>query len=128
MQFTITTIVTLLAAAASAAPGTFTARQSGGTFTELATFSDNSCQDNRRTGTVNLVDASGCQNLPAGIFSAKVDIDVPAGCNIQFFFGSGCTSVNTIVLPRDITSHQCFQFGSGRQVGSYIASGTCALS
>ena len=87
MQLSMTTVLTVLAAAATALPGAITPRQS--TFTELAIWGTSGCKTGSRTGTVNIVDSTECQNFPAGIVAAVVDIDIPAGCSSKFYWSSG---------------------------------------
>ncbi|OAL44188.1 hypothetical protein IQ07DRAFT_592619 [Pyrenochaeta sp. DS3sAY3a] len=126
MQFTITALVALFAAAASALPAEVTPRQS--TFTEFAIWNNSGCQSGGRIGTVNIQDTTECQNFATGIVSGQVDIDIPAGCSIQFFVGQGCNSAQTLTVPRDQVPHRCFEFGPGKNIGSARASGTCSLS
>ncbi|KAF2465051.1 uncharacterized protein BDR25DRAFT_306904 [Lindgomyces ingoldianus] len=124
MQFTTTILATILAAAASALPSSLSPRQT--TFTELATFSKSGCQSGDRIGTVNLADVKTCQTLPSGINSGRIEIDIPAGCSMTFFLDSGCTSPQTINIPRDQVPHRCFEMGAGKQLNSFLVSGTCS--
>ncbi|KAJ4372089.1 hypothetical protein N0V83_003862 [Neocucurbitaria cava] len=130
MQFSTVTLATIFAAAASALPAadiTMTPRQT--TFTEFAIWNTSGCpQSSGRIGTVNINDSTECQNFPAGIVSGQVDIDIPAGCQIQFYIGQGCSSAQTLVVPRDQLPHRCFEFGPGKNIGSARVSGTCSSS
>ncbi|KAF1999362.1 hypothetical protein P154DRAFT_564120 [Amniculicola lignicola CBS 123094] len=125
MQFSTAFIATVLAAAASALPN-MTPRET--TFTELAVFNGSGCQSGARTGTINLLDGGDCHDLAwsSPILSALVWIDIPETCSIRFFTGTGCSSVNFIDVPAHVPEHSCFEFGSGRTVGSYKATGVCS--
>ncbi|CAO2656649.1 Nn.00g054520.m01.CDS01 [Neocucurbitaria sp. VM-36] len=126
MQFSIATLATVFAATVSALPADVAPRQT--TFTELAIWNNSGCQSGGRIGTVNINDSNVCQNFPTGIMSGTVDIDMPAGCQIQFFVGQGCNSAQSLVVPRDQVPHRCFEFGPGKDIGSALVSGTCSSS
>ncbi|KAF1837471.1 hypothetical protein BDW02DRAFT_565947 [Decorospora gaudefroyi] len=124
MQYTIATLFAVLATAVTAAPADMTPRQT--TFTEFAIWEQSGCPRNSgRIGTINLTTDTACQNFQPGVVSGKVDLDIPAGCRIQFFVGQGCNSVQSIVIPRDQVPHSCFELGPGKNIGSALVSGTC---
>ncbi|KAF1842671.1 uncharacterized protein K460DRAFT_417883 [Cucurbitaria berberidis CBS 394.84] len=124
MQFSFATLATVYATVVSALPADVTPRQS--TITEFAIWSNSGCQNGDRIGTVNINDSGECQNFQTGIASGTVDIDIPAGCQIQFFIGQGCNSAQSLVVPRDQVPHRCFEFGPRKNIGSARVSGTCS--
>ncbi|OAL07120.1 hypothetical protein IQ06DRAFT_341882 [Phaeosphaeriaceae sp. SRC1lsM3a] len=124
MQYSIVALTALFAAALGAPSVEVTPRQAA--FTQLGVWSISGCRDGSFVQNVAITNVATCQNLPAGITAGKIQTSLPAGCSLEFHVGAGCTSAQTITIPRDQQPFNCFEPGQGKTLGSVLVSGTCA--